>query len=77
MSETKIDLRQTQLSNKRTEGIPGFDWEEYEAYSPKLRENKKIKKHPGDHSKVYCHAPYAQELYELYYCKTLDLKEPI
>jgi ribosomal protein S1 len=73
MLETKKDLRK----NLPTEGIPDFDWEAYEAYSPKLRENKKIKKHPGDHSKVFCHAPYAQELYELYYGKALDLQEPI
>jgi len=42
----------------------------------RLRENKKIKKHPGDHSKVYCHASYAQELYELYSGSALDLVEP-
>ena len=59
------------------EGIPGFDWETYLSDSPKLRENKKIKKHPGDKSKVYCHLPYAQELYEAYYGKSLDLQEPI
>ena len=77
MSEQTIDLRTTQVSNKNTEGIPGFDWESYQAYSPKLRVNTKIKKHPGDTSKVYCHAEYAQELYEMYYGRTLDLKEPI
>lgn len=59
------------------EAIPGFDWNEYLADSPKLRENKNIKKHQGDRSKVYCHLPYAQEMYEAYYGKSLDLKEPI
>lgn len=61
----------------RTEGIPGFDWTSYEADSPKLKQNKSIKKHSGDSTKVYCHLPYAQDLYEQYYGKTLDLKEPI
>jgi len=61
----------------QTEGIPGFDWIAYEADSPKLRQNKSIKKHPGDNTKVYCHLPYAQDLYEQYYGKTLDLKEPL
>lgn len=61
----------------QTEGIPGFDWTAYEADSPKLRQNKSIKKHPGDNTKVYCHLPYAQDLYEQYYGKTLDLKEPL
>lgn len=58
------------------EAIPGFDWDSYVSDSPKLRENKNIKKHPGDKSKVYCHLPYAQELYEAYYGKSLELKEP-
>ena len=58
------------------EAIPGFDWESYNSDSPKLIENKKIKKHPGDNSKVYCHLSYAQELYEAYYGKSIELKEP-
>ena len=66
------------LGKERTgEGIPGFDWNAYNADSPRLKENKSIKKHPGDNSKVYSHAPYAQELYELYSGKSLELIEPI
>lgn len=61
---------------KVSEGIPGFDWEAHNSDSPRLRENKSIKKHPGDRSKVYCNAPYAQELYELYSGKSLELQEP-
>ena len=60
-----------------SEGIPGFDWNSYVSDSPRLRENKNIKKHEGDNSKVYSNLPYAQELYELYHGKSLDLKEPI
>lgn len=66
------------MTNKTSfEAIPGFDWELHNSDSPKLKENKKIKKHPGDNSKVYCHADYAQTLYELYSGKSLDLQEPI
>ena len=70
------------MSNKknvysRTEGIVGFDWSSYVSDNPKLIENKKIKKHEGDRSKVYCHADYAQELYEAYYGKSLNLQEPL
>ena len=68
MSKTKKEFK--------TEGIPGFDWVAYEADSPKLRQNKSLKRHPGDNSKVFCHLPYAQDLYEAYYGKSLDLKEP-
>jgi len=66
------------MTNKTSfEAIPGFDWELHNSDSPKLKENKKIKKHEGDNSKVYCHADYAQTLYELYSGKSLDLQEPI
>jgi len=58
--------------------IDNFDWESHESDSlGKLRENKKIKKHPGDKSKVYCNLPYAQELYEIYSGKLSHLQEPI
>jgi|NOAtaT_6_FD_contig_71_1874913_length_3496_multi_2_in_0_out_0_3 ribosomal protein S1 len=63
-------------SNVIYEAIPDFDWEAFMSNDVRLRENKKIKKHPGDHSKVYCHASYAQELYELYSGSALDLVEP-
>lgn len=63
--------------NSRTEGIVGFDWSTYVSDNPKLIENKRIKKHEGDRSKVYCHADYAQELYEAYYGKSLNLQEPL
>jgi len=58
------------------EAIPGFDWEAHGANNPKLKENKKIKKHPGDRSKIYSHAEYAQELYELYSGRSLELTKP-
>jgi ribosomal protein S1 len=73
-STKKIDLN----SKVQEEGIPGFDWEAYISDSPgKRRINKKVKLHPGDDSKIYCHAPYAQELYELYYGSPVKLQEPI
>lgn len=70
------------MSNKKNsslsiEGIPGFDWVAHMSDNPRLIENKKIKKHEGDKSKIYCHAEYAQELYEAYYGKSLNLTEPI
>jgi small subunit ribosomal protein S1 len=73
-STKKINLKK-EIPN---EGIPGFDWDAYISDSPgKRRVNKKIKLHPGDTSIVYCHAPYAQELYELYSGRALDIQEPI
>lgn len=64
-------------SKVQFEAIPGFDWKSHESDSQgRLRENTKIKKHPGDDSKVYSHAPYAQELYELFAGRTLNLAEP-
>lgn len=54
-----------------------FDWDRFEAENPrKLKHNTKIKMHPGDDSKVYCTATYAQELYELYNGSLTHLKEP-
>jgi ribosomal protein S1 len=65
-------------SNVVFEAIPGFDWDEYNSDCPgRLRENKKIKKHPGDDTKVFSNAPYAQELYELYSGKSLNFVEPV
>jgi small subunit ribosomal protein S1 len=64
-------------TEKATEGIPGFDWDLYNADSPRLRENRSIKKHTGDNSKIFSHSKYAQELYELYSGKSLELTEPI
>ena len=73
-SAKKINLR----VNEVKEGIPDFDWDAYLADSPgKRRINKKVKLHPGDDSRVYCHAPYAQELYELYSGKSLNLQLPV
>lgn len=63
-------------SNVTFEAIPSFDWEAHMIDHPSLRENKKIKKHPGDNSKIYCHADYAQSLYELYSGAQLDLEVP-
>ena len=77
MSDKTIDLRTNQLTNQNKEGIPGFDWDAYQANSPKLRVNKKLKKHQGDNSKIYCHSDYAQDLYVLYHGRNLDLKEPV
>jgi ribosomal protein S1 len=58
-------------------GNPDFDWDLYErSGSNKLVENTKIKKKPGDTSKVYCHEPYAQELYDLYMGYSSDIQEP-
>jgi small subunit ribosomal protein S1 len=76
MSETK-KIRVGNTNSKVTEAIPGFDWNECLSYSSKLIENKKIKKHPNDHSKVFCHAPYAQDLYEMYSGKSMDFQEPV
>jgi small subunit ribosomal protein S1 len=72
----KIELK---ISNQPTvSNTDEFDWDAFEAQNPsRLRENKKIKKHPGDNTKVYCHAPYAQELYELYEGELKNLKEPV
>ena len=54
-----------------------FNWDLFESENPrKLKHNKKIKMHPGDSSTVYCTAPYAQELYELYNGSLTHLKEP-
>lgn len=54
-----------------------FDWAMYEATCPGKRKlNKSIKLHPGDNSKVFCNAPYAQELYDLYFGSTENLREP-
>ena len=54
-----------------------FDWDRYEAENPrKLKHNTKIKRHPGDNDPVYCTAPYAQELYELYNGSLKHIKEP-
>jgi ribosomal protein S1 len=64
-------------SNFRTEGIEDFDWVSHMNDHPRLIENKRIKKHEGDSSKIYCHANYAQDLYEAYYGKTLNLTEPV
>jgi small subunit ribosomal protein S1 len=60
----------------RTEGIEGFDWTAHMSDNPRLIENKRIKKHEGDISKIYCHADYAQDLYEAYSGKVLNLEEP-
>jgi small subunit ribosomal protein S1 len=71
-------MQKKQLDSKVIfEAIPGFDWDEYTSDSPRLRENKKIKKHSGDHTKVFSNAPYAQELYELYSGNALNFIEPI
>lgn len=65
-------------SNVVFEAVPGFDWEAHNSDNPgRLRENKKIKKHPGDNTRVYSNAPYAQELYELYSGNNLNFIEPI
>jgi small subunit ribosomal protein S1 len=82
MSQTKeivqkIELNKPNQKSTTTSSIEDFDWEEFEANNPsRLRENKRIKKHPGDKTKVFCHASYAQELYELYEGALQNLKEP-
>lgn len=78
MSETlrkKIDLTSTYGVTK--EAIEEFDWNSHSSLSPKLKENKHIKKHSNDSSKIFCHENYSQELYEAYYGKSLNLQEPI
>jgi small subunit ribosomal protein S1 len=71
-------MQKKELNSKVVfEAIPGFDWDAYTSDDVRLKENKRIKKHPGDDSKVYCNAPYAQELYELYYGHPLNLVEPV
>ena len=55
-----------------------FDWDAFEATCPKRirKHNPRIKKHPGDKSKVFCREPYAQELYELYEGSLTHLIQP-
>lgn len=54
-----------------------FDWDTFESENPtKLTVNNRIKKHSGDSSKIYCSAPYAQELYELYEGSLTNFVEP-
>jgi small subunit ribosomal protein S1 len=54
-----------------------FDWDLFEASIPNYKtHNPKVKRHPGDNSPVYCRAPYAQELYELYNGRLEHLQEP-
>ena len=82
MSQTNEIVQKIELKTKPQQTISSslddFDWEAFEAENPsRLRENKKIKKHPGDQTKVFCHAPYAQDLYELYEGELKNLKEPI
>lgn len=54
------------MQNIPTEGVPGFDWEAYEATCPsagkKLFNKAVSKKYPN--SRVYSKEPYALELYE-------------
>lgn len=54
-----------------------FDWDRYEYENPtRLKHNPRVKRHPGDKDPVFCTAPYAQELYELYNGSLTHLKEP-
>jgi ribosomal protein S1 len=39
------------------------------------KENKTVIKRSGDNSKIYCHEPYAQELYDLMYGRTIVHKD--
>ena len=47
------------------EGAPGFDWEVYEDgwNGTGLKENKRVKTKKNSKEPIYCHEPYAQELY--------------
>lgn len=71
----KIDLTSTYGVTQQSS--TEFDWNAYAAGSPKLKENKRIKKHPNDSSRVFCHENYSQDLYETYYGKSLNLREPV
>ena len=55
-----------------------FDWDAYEAKCPSKikKHNSKIKRHPGDNSKIFCRESYAQELYELYEGSLKHLVKP-
>ena len=54
-----------------------FDWDLFEASVPNHKKhNPRVKRHPGDTSKVFCREPYAQELYELYNGSLSHLVEP-
>ena len=56
----------TFMQNIPTEGVPGFDWDAYEASCPSKGRNynKKVTdKYPD--AKVRCHEDYALELYEM------------
>jgi small subunit ribosomal protein S1 len=74
----KIELNQKSLKSITTTSLEDFDWEAFESDNPsRLRENLRLKKHKGDMTRVFCHAPYAQELYERYEGGLKNLREPI
>jgi ribosomal protein S1 len=53
-----------------------FNWDVWENQTS-LKENKKIKKHPGSSMRVFSHAANAQDLYEAYEGKLKNMIEPI
>jgi ribosomal protein S1 len=74
----KIELTKNNQKFIKATSLENFDWESFEADNQsRLRENKKIKKHSGDQTKVFCHSLYAQELYESYEGELRNLREPI
>lgn len=54
-----------------------INWDILTNQTKKRNENKKVKKHPDDHStKIYCHESYAQTLYDMYYGKKIEMSPP-
>jgi small subunit ribosomal protein S1 len=73
----KIDLNPKKEKSINTSSLEDFDWEAFETENTSsLKENRKIKKHPGDKSRVFCHADYAQALYEKYEGGLKHIQEP-
>jgi ribosomal protein S1 len=57
---------------------PAIDWDALSAQSGKrLANNVRVKRHRGDEkTQIFCHEPYAQELYEAYFGELVGLVEP-
>jgi small subunit ribosomal protein S1 len=70
-------MKKTNEGTTYFEPTTEFDWDQFESEIVNRKHNPKVKRHPGDTNPVYCRAPYAQELYELYNGTLTNLKEPI
>lgn len=75
--DIEIDIVDDATEIEQTEP-PELDWDALSAQAGKrLVNNKRVKRHKGDESaKIYCHEPYAQQLYELYFGQLTGLVEP-